>query len=170
MAARAASGKIRRHNGAGAIEQCGAERRTEARTPVRAATPIATDKMTKANLPREERISRVAMREAVRRERLGMRGLLAEGCGHGVELIGYDAAIAQHDVAVGIAGQHIVMRNQNERSAGGTVEVQQDAQHGFTVDGVKVTGRLVSKRIGGRSTKARASATRCCSPPESWTG
>ena len=35
------------------------------RTPVRAATPMATERMTKKNLPREERISRAAMREAV---------------------------------------------------------------------------------------------------------
>ncbi len=35
------------------------------RTPVRAATPMATERMTKKNLPREERISRAAMRAAV---------------------------------------------------------------------------------------------------------
>jgi hypothetical protein len=27
-----------------------------------------------------------------------------------------------------------------------------------------------ARRIGGRLTKARAMATRCCSPPESWCG
>jgi hypothetical protein len=31
------------------------------RTPVSAATPMATDRMTKKNLPREERISRAAI-------------------------------------------------------------------------------------------------------------
>jgi hypothetical protein len=36
------------------------------RTPVSAATPIATDKMTKKNLPRDERISREAIFEAER--------------------------------------------------------------------------------------------------------
>ena len=35
------------------------------RTPVSAATPIATERMTKANLPREERSSLLAMRAAV---------------------------------------------------------------------------------------------------------
>ena len=34
------------------------------RTPVRAATPMATDTSTKRNLAREERISRAAMRAA----------------------------------------------------------------------------------------------------------
>ena len=35
------------------------------RTPVSAATPMATERMTKRNLPREERSSRDAMRAAV---------------------------------------------------------------------------------------------------------
>ena len=35
------------------------------RTPVRAATPIATERMTKKKRAREERISREAMRAAV---------------------------------------------------------------------------------------------------------
>ena len=34
------------------------------RTPVSAATPIATERMTKKNLPREDRISRAAIRAA----------------------------------------------------------------------------------------------------------
>ncbi len=36
------------------------------RTPVSAATPIATERTTKANLPSELRVSRNAMRAAVR--------------------------------------------------------------------------------------------------------
>jgi hypothetical protein len=36
------------------------------RTPVSAATPIATDKMTKKNFPRDERISRAAILAADR--------------------------------------------------------------------------------------------------------
>ncbi len=36
------------------------------RTPVRAATPIATESSTKRNLPREERISRAAILAAER--------------------------------------------------------------------------------------------------------
>ena len=36
------------------------------RTPVRAATPIATDRTTKKNLPRDERISRAAILMAER--------------------------------------------------------------------------------------------------------
>jgi hypothetical protein len=40
------------------------------RTPVNAATPIATDSTTKKNFPRDDRISREAILAAVIQERL----------------------------------------------------------------------------------------------------
>jgi hypothetical protein len=35
---------------------------------------------------------------------------------------------------------------------------------------VEIAGRLVGEQDAGPVAEARASATRCCSPPDSWAG
>ena len=67
-------------------------------------------------------------------------------------------------------GQALVVGDQHQGGAALLIQLEQqvaDALAGMTVE---VAGGLVGeqdRRLGG---EARAMATRCCSPPESWRG
>lgn len=62
------------------------------------------------------------------------------------------------------------MRDQNQGGAVVAVERKQQIGNFVTGAAVEVAGRLIGKQNFRRVENARAIATRCCSPPESWAG
>src|SRR5579875_788646 len=119
------------------------------RTPVSAATPIATESTTKANLPREERSSRTAMRAAVARERRGMRLSSGQrsGCGSAA-LISDHKAVAQDDAPPGVRRERGIVRDQHERGAFGLVQAQQELEDVLAICRVEVACGLIGKHNG----------------------
>src|ERR1700733_12856857 len=89
------------------------------RTPVSAATPMATERMTKKNFPREDRISLAAILAAERKERVAMlmssRGNFGWSSGRaGVDLVRDNQAVAQNDAAIRVTGEHRVVGYQHQ--------------------------------------------------------
>ena len=82
-----------------------------------------------------------------------------------------DRAGAHRNDAVAAGGERRVVGDERQRRAapGGQREDQlHDRASGRLVE---IAGRLVGdQRATDVGTSARASATRCCSPPESWAG
>ena len=63
-----------------------------------------------------------------------------------------------------------IVRNDDDRGAQlfvGALDAGENNLAGFIVESA---GRLVTKQTSGHLAMARAIATRCCSPPESWEG
>ena len=86
------------------------------------------------------------------------------------QTITLDEPIAHRDHPVGVAGNLRIVRHQDQRCPFFPVQRQQQVQHVPAVCAVQIAGRSSAIRMGGRVINARASATRCCSPPESCTG
>ncbi|CAM5537142.1 hypothetical protein SCANM63S_08279 [Streptomyces canarius] len=62
------------------------------------------------------------------------------------------------------------MGDHDQRLAAGVDGLAQQTEHGGGGAGVEGAGGLSAKTTAGRVTRARAMATRCCWPPESWEG
>ena len=90
--------------------------------------------------------------------------------GHRQRGVGLDAPGAQAHGAVAERGQGQVMRDEHQRRA--ALAPQREDQVDDRAAGalVEIAGRLVGNEDGGSGATARAMATRCCSPPESWAG
>jgi hypothetical protein len=60
----------------------------------------------------------------------------------------------------------------DEDQGGAVFAIKREQQIGNFVPGlaIEVAGGLIGEQQAGRPLKARASATRCCSPPESCAG
>jgi hypothetical protein len=148
------------------------------RTPTSAATPTATLNTTKPNLPgadfksrqpiapaRFQLNARLAMESNPRtshrriRRRSGIR-----------QRVLHHHSVPQHNFAIRPARHFLVVRHQHQRRprrlfrpAARSSTNLPFAESKFPVGSSAIT-------IGGSTTNARASATRCCSPPESCTG
>jgi hypothetical protein len=89
--------------------------------------------------------------------------------GTGADLLFDDAAVEHVDGAFGVAGEAGVVRDHHDRGAA-AVEVGEERHDGVAVFRIEVAGGLVGEEDGGEPARARATATRCCWPPESWEG
>ena len=111
------------------------------RTPARAPTPIATANMTNRNFVSEERVSRQAMRPAVRSESLMPACTFAK-------FVGDDQAVAHGDDAVGARRQGDIVGHQHQRGPFALVERDEQIEHVRPVDAVEVAGGLVGHQDG----------------------
>ena len=68
------------------------------------------------------------------------------------------------------SGDFQVVRHQNDGQALALVEFTKEGHDLATGARIQVAGGLVAKQDRGRMIRARAMATRCCWPPESWFG
>ena len=73
-----------------------------------------------------------------------------------------------HD-APRVGGDVLVVGDHDQREPA-HAELVEERQHRLGVDGVEVPGGLVAQQQLGDPSSARAIATRCCSPPESFVG
>jgi len=69
-----------------------------------------------------------------------------------------------------LAGQRLVVRDQHQGRGQLAVERQQQLDDARAGGLVEIAGRLVGEQDLRRAANARAIATRCCSPPDSWLG
>ena len=128
-------------------------------TPAMAATP-STRQAKKCESPKARRAARAAPAAAPAR---------SGSCG-GHALVGDHAAVLQPHDAVAAPRQHFFMRD--EKQGGARARFQREQQFG-DVRAVCVSRLPVgssANRTCGRGAMARASATRCCSPPDSCPG
>ncbi len=99
--------------------------RLNPRTPVSEATPSATASITKVNLAAEARDSRQAMLANVR----SWLGNYLHSVSYRQAIIADDQAVFKDDAAIGMAREFGIVRNQHERGAFTTVEVNQQFQN-----------------------------------------
>ena len=64
-------------------------------------------------------------------------------------------------------GQGVLVGDQHQGRVGHAVHVEHQVNDALSGMGVQVAGGFIGKEHRGLVTKARARATRCCSPPES---
>ena len=79
------------------------------------------------------------------------------------------AAVEQRDGAVGELGVARIVRHHADGGAA-AVQFAQQVHDGFAVGRIEVAGGLVGQQDRGIAARARATATRCCWPPESCEG
>ena len=80
-------------------------------------------------------------------------------------------SVAQPDRSLGQACDLGIVRHEDERGPGGSVQFEHDLDDRLARLRVEIAGRFVGEQESlGRLIKARARATRCCSPPESCAG
>ena len=145
-----------------------------------AATGRATRSTTRRLRPRWRAMSRLASRASTRvDERFTRRSrrparIWPSGSGRHVGIGGRarlvdHPAVAQEDHPIGPRGVRCVMRHEDRGAA--TVAVGPKEPHdGLPGDGVERARRLVREHDRRPPTRARAIATRCCSPPERSSG
>ena len=132
------------------------------RTPTSAATPTATERTTKANLPGADFRSRQPMAAArcqvrarsailllVLDERLdGIRG----------QRVFDDHAVFQNDLAIGAGRYFRIVRDQHEGRAGVAVALEEQIEHQTSVGGVEVAGGFIGhhdRRVDNKSAGQR---------------
>ena len=80
-------------------------------------------------------------------------------------------AVAQVDPPVGAFGDLRIVGHQDEGGVDIGAQLVEDVEDPRTGGAVEIAGGLVGEAGSAAwAAKARASATRCCSPPESWAG
>src|SRR5690606_24294507 len=109
---------------------------------VKAATPAAIARTTKANLPREARASRQAMRKANLIAATTMAPTYPTGAASSVF---HDPAVAEDDPPVRVRGQVPVVRHEDQGRPLIAVELQQQVQNMGPVGGVEVACGLVGQ-------------------------
>ena len=82
----------------------------------------------------------------------------------------HDQAVLQHNLAVGAAGHFGVVRHQHQRRSRLAFRSSSRSRTSRPFAESRLPVGSSAMTMGGSTTKARASATRCCSPPESCTG
>ena len=83
-------------------------------------------------------------------------------------MVPHDAAVAEADHASGVLGDVVLVRDEQDRQVSLDVEALEDAHDFDARPRVEIARRLVGQQHTGSFTSARAMATRCCCPPESW--
>ena len=78
-----------------------------------------------------------------------------------------DGAVEHVDHPARLGGEPVVVGHHDQRRAVG-VEPAEEVEDLAAGRGVELAGRLVGEEHAGRLASARAIATRCISPPESW--
>ena len=78
--------------------------------------------------------------------------------------------VPEDNLARRIYGDVRLMGHQDDCDLGCLVEFLEDVHDLQAGTGVQVTRGLIGQNQDGRFTRARAMATRCCCPPESWLG
>ena len=72
--------------------------------------------------------------------------------------------------AIAALRERSVVRHKHQRHAALGVLGEQQVDDLLAGGFIEIAGRLIGHENGGIGRSARASATRCCSPPDSWVG
>src|SRR5450631_4439062 len=111
------------------------------RTPVSAATPIATDKITKKNFAFDACSSRQAIRLATDQGSAGFDAVVISGlC---PSLVRENQTVAQHDAAISTVGNCRIVSNEHERGRGLAISIKEERENMLAIGGVKISGGLI---------------------------
>src|ERR1700722_13924211 len=113
------------------------------RTPVSAATPMATDIITKTNFVREACSSRQAILAAEHQGREGFCVVAVSGLP--LHRSFYDHAVAQNYEAVGMCGVLWIVGYQHQRCSADAITLQQEIEDMAAVGGIEVAGGFVGE-------------------------
>jgi hypothetical protein len=116
------------------------------RTPVKAATPMATDTITNRNLAREACNSRQAIFAAEPQVSDGFCAVPTSGRPlHGVF---HDHAVAKHDPTVGVCRDLRIVSHQDQGCSAGPVPFEQQIENVGAILGVEIASGFVGKDDG----------------------
>jgi len=88
----------------------------------------------------------------------------------GLSLLAYNLPSTQLENPLRAAGKLLIVRHEHEGCVRRFVEAEEDVLHALGRFGIEIAGGLVGKEDPGLVMKARAIATRCCSPPDNCEG
>ncbi len=126
---------------------------------------MATEMITNRNFAREACNSRQAIFAA--EAQVSERFLIGAHIIRPLHGVFDDHAVAQNDAAIGVGRDLRIVGHQHQGCAAGAISFEQQIEYVGAVFGIEIAGGFVGKNDGRLQTKARARATRCCSPPES---
>src|SRR5919201_1966980 len=120
--------------------------------PTTAATPSAIQMKKYRKCRQAARVSRHAMVKEKSWE-MGSLGMSAGLPAGAVEMVRFDAAIAERDDALRARGERLIVRDQDQRAAMVAIEFQQQLDHLLPGHRVEIPGGLIRKHQRGAAGK-----------------